>query len=183
MLDSHGHRVLDETRLRDAKRFEPIEIQAISQFLLNYSQPFEYLDFPEGVEQPSAERGKRLVPNSRLPGLPQAQGLSRRSTATQGPDLSRIGAKLDTRRTARGAAVALHLVPPAQSLSSPHLMPNLIPIHAVGRDHQGAGRQRLPIRPPTSRPICWSSQAMEAEDPYRSKSSDESPGRSGLRII
>ena len=43
------------------ERFEDIEIRALAEFLLANSQPFEYLDPPQGItEAPSAERGKWL---------------------------------------------------------------------------------------------------------------------------
>ena len=42
-------------------RFENIEIRALAEFLLANSQPFEYLEPPQGItEAPSAERGKWL---------------------------------------------------------------------------------------------------------------------------
>ena len=43
------------------KRFENIEIRALAEFLLANSQPFEYIEPPQGItEAPSAERGKWL---------------------------------------------------------------------------------------------------------------------------
>ncbi|MFV2068900.1 MAG: hypothetical protein ACC645_18190, partial [Pirellulales bacterium] len=82
--------------LETAERFEPIEIRAISEYLLSSSQPFEPIGPPEGItESPSVERGKRLV---------QTRGcLACHShdafpdiTQNQGPDLSRVGAKFDS---------------------------------------------------------------------------------------
>ena len=86
------------TDLEYTNRFEQIEIRALSQFLLNSSQPFEYIGPPQGItEAPSAERGK-LVFETRgclachshvdFPGI----------HANQGPDLSRLSAKLNTEK-------------------------------------------------------------------------------------
>ena len=73
-----------------------IEIRALAQFLLANSQPFEYIDPPQGItEAPSAERGKWLFESRGclachshvdFPGI----------HSTQGPDLSRLAAKLNT---------------------------------------------------------------------------------------
>jgi len=75
-------------------RFEDIEIRALTEFLLADSQPFEYLEQPQGItEAPSPERGKwqfesrgclACHSHSAFPGM----------NATQGPDLSRVAAKL-----------------------------------------------------------------------------------------
>jgi cytochrome c551/c552 len=88
----HDH--LDGEGVAVAQEFEPIEVRAISEYLLAASQPFEFLDPGDGVEG-SAERGKKVF---------QVRGcLACHShaefpdgKATHGPDLSRIGAKLAT---------------------------------------------------------------------------------------
>ncbi|MEX2309254.1 MAG: PDZ domain-containing protein [Pirellulales bacterium] len=77
-------------------RFENIEIRALAEFLLANSQPFEYIDPPQGVtEAASAERGKWLFESrgclachmhSEFPDI----------HSTQGPDLSRIAAKFNS---------------------------------------------------------------------------------------
>jgi cytochrome c2 len=78
------------------QRFEDVEVRALTQFLLEDSQPFEYLDPPAGItEAPSAERGKWLFESrgclachshDDFPGI----------HSTQGPDLSRVAAKFNT---------------------------------------------------------------------------------------
>ena len=90
----HDH--LDGDGLAVAKEFEPIEVRAISEYLLAASQPFEYLKPADGAEG-SAERGKKvfemrgcLACHSHADFPP--------GKATHGPDLSRIGAKLATSR-------------------------------------------------------------------------------------
>jgi len=78
------------------ERFEDIEIRALTQFLLTNSQPFEYLDPPDGVtEAASAERGKwqfqsrgclACHAHKDFPGI----------NSNQGPDLSQVAAKFNT---------------------------------------------------------------------------------------
>jgi cytochrome c2 len=88
----HDH--LDGQGLSEAQQFEPIEIRAISEYLLAASQPFEYLQPADKVEG-SAERGKKVF---------QVRGCLAchshadfpEGKAVHGPDLSRIGAKLAT---------------------------------------------------------------------------------------
>jgi cytochrome c2 len=94
ILDGHGHAELDESTvgLKDAQRFEPIEIAATTKYLLMQSQPFAYLDKAKGAEAPSAERGKVLFQtrgclachtHRDFPGIAQ----------NQGPNLSGLGSK------------------------------------------------------------------------------------------
>ncbi|HXT59946.1 MAG TPA: hypothetical protein VN699_15010, partial [Pirellulales bacterium] len=61
-IDENGNVVKSDSKgLLDAERFEPIEVRAIAEYLLEYSQPFDYAEPPEGVtEEASAERGKHL---------------------------------------------------------------------------------------------------------------------------
>jgi cytochrome c2 len=80
--------------LHASQQFEPVEVRGVAEYLLNATQDFEYADRPKGVtEDPSAERGKELFETRgclachRHPEFPKAVN-------TQGPDLSRIGAKL-----------------------------------------------------------------------------------------
>ncbi|MCH2114992.1 MAG: PDZ domain-containing protein [Pirellulales bacterium] len=90
LLDSE-----DNDELETAKKFEPVEIRALTEFLLAASSDFSYLSPPETVtEKPSAERGKwqfesrgclACHSHSSFPGI----------AADQGPDLSRISKKLD----------------------------------------------------------------------------------------
>jgi hypothetical protein len=84
------------TDLEYTQRFEQIEIRALSEFLLKNSQPFEYIGQPKGItELASAERGKLLFETRGclachshvdFPGI----------KSDQGPDLSRLAAKLNT---------------------------------------------------------------------------------------
>lgn len=84
-----------EAELDEAYRYEPVEVLAVTHYLLkqSQSQPFEYLEPPEGTEPPSAERGRYLF---------QTRGCMACHThndvpdagQTQGPDLSHLGSKL-----------------------------------------------------------------------------------------
>jgi len=82
--------------LEVSQQFEPIEIRAISEYLLSASQPFEPIVPPAGItEPPSAERGKRLFQTRGCLGchrLDAFPGIAQ----DQGPDLSRVGAKFNT---------------------------------------------------------------------------------------
>ena len=77
-----------------AQRFEPIEIRAAAEYLLANSQPLADLPTPTGVnEQASAERGKALFERRGCLACHQHTDFPQ-GRATQGPDLSLIGAKL-----------------------------------------------------------------------------------------
>ena len=95
----HAHAAANEADgkgLGDAKKFEPIEVRAVAEFLLEYSQPFEYADPPKGItEEASANRGKHLFQVRGCLACHQHKEFPE-AKQTQGPDLSRIGAKLDT---------------------------------------------------------------------------------------
>jgi len=97
VLDEEGHPVTRETvALEDAQRFEPIEIRGIVEYLLANSEPFEYLPYFDGVtERPSAERGKQLFQVRGCLACHQHKDFPE-ATADQGPDLSRVSAKLRT---------------------------------------------------------------------------------------
>ena len=78
------------------EQYERIEIRALTEFLLNHSNAFAYLDQPEGItEQPSPERGKWLFESrgclachshKEMPGI----------AADQGPDLSELATKFNS---------------------------------------------------------------------------------------
>ena len=97
--DGHTHEipVMEPSEgLLQSQRLEPVEIYAVTHFLLDQSQSFEPLDPPDGVtEEASAERGKELFETRGClachthEAFPEIQ-------QTQGPELSRMGAKLTT---------------------------------------------------------------------------------------
>jgi cytochrome c551/c552 len=87
------HEHLDGASLAEAKRFEAVEIRAITEYLLSASRPVEpQRPSPEVTERPSAQRGKRLFEMQgclachKHRDFPQGQ-------ATQGTDLSQLGSK------------------------------------------------------------------------------------------
>lgn len=94
ILEHAGEAAADTKGLADARKFEPVEILAASAYLLAASQPYDYAKVPRGVNVPaSAERGKQLFETRgclachKHADFPEAQN-------RQGPDLSRLGAKL-----------------------------------------------------------------------------------------
>jgi len=75
-----------------AERFEPIEIHAIAEYLLGASEPFSPPVLPRAAQQPSAERGKRLLEIRGCLAC-HTHGDFPKATGTQGPELTRLGAK------------------------------------------------------------------------------------------
>ena len=115
------HEHLDGKGLDDALRFEPVEVRAIAEYLLDASEPIGLAPAPpEVTEAPSAKRGERLF---RLHGCLACHRHADHPEriSTQGPDLSRIGAKLNT--PAGRAWLASWLRDPAHH-SPRTLMPN-----------------------------------------------------------
>ncbi|HUY89332.1 MAG TPA: hypothetical protein VMV10_11405, partial [Pirellulales bacterium] len=92
-----GHAVPTESKgLADAKKFEPVEVRSVAEYLLHYSQPFEYAEPPKNItEGASAERGKHLFQVRGCLACHQHKEFPE-AKQTQGPELSRIGAKLDS---------------------------------------------------------------------------------------
>ncbi|HEX6963749.1 MAG TPA: PDZ domain-containing protein, partial [Lacipirellula sp.] len=85
----------DAAELAESQRFEPIEIRALTEYLLNASDTFEYEPYAEGVtEQPSAERGK-VVFETRGCLACHAHDDFPEIKAAQGPNLSELSAKLN----------------------------------------------------------------------------------------
>ena len=97
--------MVDSPGLVASRRFEPIEVRGVTEYLLSASQKFEYASHPKGVmEAASVERGKQQFQTRgclachRHPDFPDAKN-------TQGPDLSRLGSKL-TGAAARNGCIA-----------------------------------------------------------------------------
>ncbi len=91
-LDEH----LDGATLDQTRRFEAVELRALAEYLRAASLPVEFGPAPAGVTEPaSVERGKRLfevrgcLACHKHADFPEGK-------ATQGPDLTRLGAKLRT---------------------------------------------------------------------------------------
>lgn len=93
-VDEHGHPKLDESTagLKDAQRFEPLEILATTRYLMAQSQPFAYLERAKGAEAPSAERGKTLFQTRGCLACHTHRDFSG-IAQSQGPNLSGLGSK------------------------------------------------------------------------------------------
>ena len=90
----------DEDQLAVSERFEPVEIRALTEFLLSNSNAFDYLEPPKEVtEQPSAERGKWQFESRGCLACHSHEGFPG-IASIQGPDLSRIGTKFKTEKGA-----------------------------------------------------------------------------------
>jgi cytochrome c2 len=96
---------LDGDGLAESRRFEPIEIRALAEYLLKTSQPFDYVEPPKGVK-PVSEldkagqsaaivRGKKVFETRGCLACHQHVDFPQ-AKESQGPDLSRIGAKLQS---------------------------------------------------------------------------------------
>lgn len=89
---------IEVTDVDYTKRFEQIEIRSLANLLLSSSQPFEYIRPPQGItESPSPERGKQVFETR---GCLACHSHADFPTihANQGPDLSRLAAKLNTEK-------------------------------------------------------------------------------------
>jgi hypothetical protein len=86
------------TDLEYTQRFENIEVRALAQFLLADSQPFQYIAPPQtGMEPPSKDRGKLLFETRGCLACHSHVDFPN-IHSTQGPDLSRLAAKLNTEK-------------------------------------------------------------------------------------
>ncbi|MCE9546294.1 MAG: c-type cytochrome [Planctomycetia bacterium] len=87
---------LTEHARQTAGLFEPVEARAIAQYLIDHSQPFEYLPTPAGVtEAPSIERGKLLFQTRGCLACHKHADVAK-SNATFAPDLTGLSKKLRT---------------------------------------------------------------------------------------
>jgi hypothetical protein len=121
-LQSH----LEGFGLEESQKFEPIEIRSAVEYLLAKSQPFEYIDPPKSVTaEPSVERGKHLfevrgcLACHTHADFPQGK-------MTQGPDLSRIGAKLSHKDDPNGQKWLYTWLRDPMKYHARTFMPNLL---------------------------------------------------------
>ncbi|NOZ40670.1 MAG: hypothetical protein GXP24_10655, partial [Planctomycetes bacterium] len=90
----------DEDQLAVSERYEPVEIRALTEFLLSNSDDFEYLRPPaEVTEQPSVERGKWQFESRGCLACHSHESFPE-IASRQGPDLSRVSAKFKTEKGA-----------------------------------------------------------------------------------
>lgn len=95
VLDKSGNPVMVESKgLADAERFEPVEIRAISEYLLSASQPFAYAKPADPqAEKASAERGKFMFQSRGCLACHQHADFPD-AHDKQGPNLTGLGGKL-----------------------------------------------------------------------------------------
>lgn len=117
---------LDGFGKQQSEEFEPIEIRATVEYLLAKSQPFKYAEQAKGVtEQASAERGKKLFETRGCLACHQHADFPA-GKMTQGPDLSRIGAKLTAGGNKDGGRWLYSWLKNPSNYHPRTLMPNLI---------------------------------------------------------
>jgi len=97
-LHEHLQDPEDTEELAQSKRYEPVEIRAMAEFLLANSNDFDYLQPPaEVTEAASAERGKWLFESRGCLACHSHDGFDG-IKADQGPDLSRVSAKFQSEK-------------------------------------------------------------------------------------
>ncbi|MAT69455.1 MAG: hypothetical protein CMJ58_08000 [Planctomycetaceae bacterium] len=171
----------DEEELHESMTFEPIEIFALSEFLLNNSVDFEYLEQPESVtEDASPDRGKWLFETRGCLAChahEEFDGIA----ADQGPDLSRIAAKLNTERGQKWLY---------SWLKQPHryhlrtVMPVLYldPIEEIGDDGQPTGKVTDPAADIVAYLLSIETDWKPTGIPQRELSSDQQEALAQLAV-
>ena len=82
--------------LEESQRYEPIEIRSIIAYLQAASEPFDYVQPYEGITaKPDPERGRKVVQVRGCLACHQHEEFPR-AMSNQGPNLSRIGAKMQS---------------------------------------------------------------------------------------
>ena len=176
----------NETNVNDREytaRFENIEIRALADFLLRNSQPFTYLDPPQGVtETASAERGQWLFESrgclachshAEFPGI----------ASNQGPDLSRVAAKFNS---GKGQRWLYSWLRDPRNYHARTAMPNLFldPIPEVDASGNPTGRVTDPAADIVAFllgvPVEWQ---PEVAAPPRELSADEEAALSDLTTV
>jgi len=87
--------------LAESKRYEPVEIRAMAEYLLANSKDFDYLEPPtEVTETASADRGKWLFESRGCLACHSHEGIEGIEViaADQGPDLSRVSVKFQSEK-------------------------------------------------------------------------------------
>ncbi|WP_197530791.1 PDZ domain-containing protein [Bythopirellula polymerisocia] len=123
----------DPEELAKTKRFEAVEIHAMSEYLLSNSSDFTYLTPPKEVtEAASAERGKWLFESRGCLACHSHEAFTG-IASNQGPDLSRVGAKLNNKK---GALWLYSWVKQPHRYNTRTKMPNLYLDPIVEKDAQ-----------------------------------------------
>jgi len=128
---------LDGKGLEVAERYEPVEIRGVVEFLLAKSQPYQFADRPKSVtEDPDLDRGKRLFETRGCLACHTHKDFPK-SQMNQGPDLSRIGAKLGRENDKKGPQWLYSWLRNPSSYHPRTLMPNLILDPLPVKDEKG----------------------------------------------
>jgi len=162
------HEHLDDSGRNDARRFEAVEIRAAVEYLLAVSRPVQPPAAPQAVtEPPSVERGKRLfqihgcLACHKHGDFPEGQ-------ATQGPDLTGMGAKFTTEA---GRQWLLSWIRDPLRHSPRTLMPNAllepISLTVEGEDAEPAGGESKTAR--ATDPAADIAAYLLAAAPWRPK--------------
>jgi len=91
----HEHLDPNNNELGDARKFEPVEIAALTHYLLEKTQKFEYVEPWSGVTaEPDVERGKQLFQVRGCLTCHEHPDFPKPFVASQGPNLADLGSKL-----------------------------------------------------------------------------------------
>jgi len=164
---------LDEASKAKARRLEAVEIDALAQWLRDVSGPVEVLAAPAGVSEPaSVERGRRLLLTQGCLACHKHDDYPE-ATGTQGPNLSRLGAKYTS--AASAAWLADWLRDPARH-SPRTLMPNplLEPIAvADAPGKSGAAKMTDPVADLVAYLLAAKGHTLDASPPPPDADLDE----------
>jgi mono/diheme cytochrome c family protein len=129
------HEHLGGDSLKQSQRYEPVEIRGAVEYLLAKSQPFELDGPPDSIKsKPSAERGKmafqvRCLACHQHSAFPEGK-------MSQGPDLSRIGDKLNRPDNPNGKKWLAAWLRDPSKYHPRTLMPNMLLEPSEGPDQK-----------------------------------------------
>lgn len=137
----------DHKSLAVSEKFEPMEAYAMGYYLKTKSQPFAYLEAPEGISESTPEekftRGKMLFEergclachsHNDFPDVAKFRG---EDEIQQGPDLAGIGAKFDPERNPNGRKWLYSWIKKPNRYHVRTVMPNLFLKPIKHKDAEG----------------------------------------------
>jgi hypothetical protein len=147
-----------------AKQYEPIEILGTVHFLNERSQPFEYLEMPEGITESTPEekleRGRIAFQERGCLAchshdqFTEMESFRAKGEIVQGPDLSGLGAKFDANRNPKGRQWLYSWIKQPELYHVRTVMPDLYLDPANELDER-AMSSRFEIRWMTWSSSCW----------------------------